>query len=67
MTGLKVQPVLCRVDDILEAIRECYKDEVNIDDAMISIGESEIEVVRSSQEKTIAEIAEMSEEVPWST
>ena len=64
MTGLKVQPVLCRVDDILEAIRECYKDEVNIDDAMISIGESEIEVVRSSQEKTIAEIAEMSEGSP---
>jgi type IV pilus assembly protein PilB len=64
MTGLKVQPVLCRSDDILEAIRECYKDEASIEDVMASIDETGIEVVRSAQERAVSEIAEMAEGSP---
>jgi type IV pilus assembly protein PilB len=64
MTGLKVQPVLCRSDDILEAIRECYKDEVSIEDVMTSIDETGLEVVKSVQERAISELAEMAEGSP---
>ena len=64
MTGLKVQPVLCRTDDILEAIRECYRDEASIDEVMASIDESGLEVVRSTPERTVSEIAEMAEGSP---
>ncbi|MCX5806833.1 MAG: ATPase, T2SS/T4P/T4SS family [Proteobacteria bacterium] len=64
ITGLKVQPVLCRSDDILEAIRECYNEEVSIDEVMTSIDEAAIEVVRSSPERAVSEIAEMAEGSP---
>jgi type IV pilus assembly protein PilB len=64
ITGLKVQPVLCRSDDILEAIRECYNEEVSIDEVMTSMDEAAIEVVRPSSERAISEIAEMAEGSP---
>ena len=64
ITGLEVQPVLCRADDILDAIHECYQKEVSIDDVMASMDESEIEVVSTAFEREISEIAEMAEESP---
>lgn len=64
ITGLEVQPVLCRADDILDAIHECYQKEVSIDDVMARMDESEIEVVSTSFEREISEIAEMAEESP---
>jgi len=64
MTGLKVQPVLCRSDDILESIRECYKEDVAMDEVMASTDETGLEVVRSSPERAISEIAEMAEGSP---
>ena len=64
ITGLEVQPVLCRADDILDAIHECYQKEVSIDDVMARMDESEIEVVSTAFEREISEIAEMAEESP---
>lgn len=64
MTGLKVQPVLCRSEDIFEAIRECYKEDASMDDVMTSMDEKAIEVVRSSPERAVSEIAEMAEGSP---
>ena len=64
MTGLEIQPVLCRADDIADATHECYQNEVSIDEVMTSIDESEIEIVRGDQEKEISEIAEMAEGSP---
>jgi type IV pilus assembly protein PilB len=64
MTGLEVRPVLCRSEDILEAIRECYKEEVSIEEVMTSVDETAIEVVRTAQERTISEIAEMADGSP---
>lgn len=64
ITGLEVQPVLCRADDILDAIHECYQKEVSIDDVLARMDESEIEVVSTSFEREISEIAEMAEESP---
>ena len=64
ITGLEVQPVLCRVDDIIDAIHECYQKEVSMDEVMAHIDESDIELVKSSFEREISEIAEMAEGSP---
>ena len=64
ITNLEVQPVLCRKDDIIEAIHEAYKAEVSIDEVMASFDEAEIELVENPTEKEISEIAEMAEGSP---
>jgi type IV pilus assembly protein PilB len=64
ITNLEVQPVLCRANDIVEAIHECYQQEVNIDEVMSSIDESSVEVVQAETEKDIGELAEMAEGSP---
>ena len=64
MTNLKVQPVACRADDILQAINECYQSDVAIDDIMDSIDESEIEIIQGRSEEDIKELAEMADGSP---
>lgn len=64
ITGLEVQPVLCRADDIMEAIHQCYQKEVNIDEVMSSIDEQSIEVVKAATEKEVNELVEMAEGSP---
>ena len=64
ITRLDVQPVLCRADDIDEAINTYYQIEVNIDDMMNSIDESELEVVQTAPDREISELAEMAEGSP---
>jgi type IV pilus assembly protein PilB len=64
LTGLEVQPVICRVDDILEAIDQSYGEDVFIDEVMTSIEEADIEVVETMQDQEINEIAEMAEGSP---
>lgn len=63
-TNLKVQPVLCRADDITEAIHQAYQQDVSIDEVMASIDESGIDVVEIKTEREISEIAEMAEGSP---
>ena len=64
ITNLKVQPVGCRTDDILEAIHECYQEDVGIDDVMNSIDESAIEILQSVSEEEIKELAEKADGSP---
>lgn len=64
ITGLEVQPVLCRSDDILEAIHQSYQEDVSIDDVMTSIDEDSIDVVQIASEREISEIVEMAEGSP---
>jgi len=64
ITGLEVQPVLCRSDDILEAIHQSYQEDISIDDVMTSIDEGSIDVVQIASEREISEIAEMAEGSP---
>ncbi|MBW1902272.1 MAG: Flp pilus assembly complex ATPase component TadA [Deltaproteobacteria bacterium] len=63
-TNLEVQPVLCRADDIREAIHQAYQENVSIDEVMASIDESGIDVVEIRTEREISEIAEMAEGSP---
>jgi type IV pilus assembly protein PilB len=64
MTGLEVQPVLCRADDIMDAIHECYQDEVNMDDVMGSFDSSEIEIVEGMTDHDIGTLKDMAEGSP---
>ncbi len=64
ITNLEVQPVICRVDDIIAAVNQSYQEDVSIDDVMTSIEDSDIEVVESVAEREISEIAEMAEGSP---
>ncbi len=64
ITGLDVHPVLCRTDDILEAIQEYYQQEMSIDDIVAGLDEQDIELVSGPVEKEINEIAEMAEGSP---
>jgi type IV pilus assembly protein PilB len=62
--NMEFQPVLCRAADILDAINECYREEVNIDDVMTSMDVSGIELVKANLERDITEITEMAEGSP---
>jgi len=64
LTGLKVQPVLCRAADIVDAINECYQDQMSIDDVMKSLEDSEIEVIQGQAEDEISELSERADESP---
>jgi type IV pilus assembly protein PilB len=64
MTGLDIQPVLCRASDIIDAIRDGYKEEAGMDEVMTSVDETGIEVLKTAVEKGISEIAEMAEGSP---
>ncbi|MBW2646185.1 MAG: Flp pilus assembly complex ATPase component TadA [Deltaproteobacteria bacterium] len=64
ITNMQIQPVLSRTDDIIEAIHECYQEEVSIDEVMASIDESGIEVVDTAPDREISEIAELAEGSP---
>ena len=64
ITGMDVQPVLCRADDIMEAITDCYREEMNIDDVMGGIDEGGVELVEAEPEKDISELAAMAKDSP---
>lgn len=64
ITKMVVQPVLCRTDDILEAIHEYYRDDVKIDEFINANDDGGIEHVQHTTEQDIAEVAEMAEDSP---
>ena len=64
ITELEVQPVICRSSDIIEAIHECYREEVSIDEVMSGIDELDLEVVEATTDREIDELAEMAEGSP---
>ena len=64
LTRMDVQPVICRAEDIIAAIPEAYQDDVNIDDLMTRIEDTDIDIVQTRSERAISEIAEMAEGSP---
>ena len=64
ITGMEILPVLCRVDDILEAINDCYRADVDMAEAMTQLETAGIEVIQDRQEKAIDEITLMAEGSP---
>ncbi len=64
ITGMEIQPVICRTDDILDMINECYRPEMDMAEVMTNLDTMGIEVMQAGQEKAISEIAEMAEGSP---
>ena len=64
ITGMEILPVLCRADDILDAINDCYRAEADMAEAMTQFETAGIEVIQASQEKTIGEITLLAEGGP---
>jgi type IV pilus assembly protein PilB len=64
ITGLEIQLVLSRAEDIQAAIEECYQGEVNIEDVMTSLEEEELDFVQASPETPIRELAEIAKGSP---
>jgi type IV pilus assembly protein PilB len=59
ISGMEILPVLCRVDDILDAINDCYRAEADMAEAMTQFEAAGIEVIQAHQEKTIGEITQL--------
>jgi type IV pilus assembly protein PilB len=64
ITNLQVQPVLSRTDDIVQAIRLYYDEEMSMDDFAGDIDEADIDLVPDFSEREVEEIAEMAEGSP---
>ncbi len=64
ITDMEVQPVLCRSDDIIEAIHNYYQAEVNFDEVMGEMDDSDLELVQIAPEKEISELAEIADCIP---
>ncbi len=56
LTGLEVLPALCRGDDISDAINECYRENVSIDDVMASVEAASLDLVQTQTEETINDL-----------
>jgi type IV pilus assembly protein PilB len=64
ITNLEVQPVICRAEDILEAIPQAYQENVGIDDLMAGEDDADIELIEARAEIAVSEITEMAEGSP---
>jgi type IV pilus assembly protein PilB len=64
ITELEVQPVICRAEDILDAIPQAYQGNASIDELLSSADEASIDVVEGRSEAEISELAEMAEDSP---
>jgi len=64
ITGMEILPVLCRVDDILDAINDCYRAEADMAEAMTQFETAGIEVIQAREEKAIGEITLLAEGSP---
>ena len=64
ITNMEIQPVVCRTDDILDMMNECYREEMDMAEVMINLDTTGIEVMQAGPEKAISEIAEMAEGSP---
>ena len=63
-TGLEVLPVLCRADDISDAIKECYRENVSIDEVMASVEEASIDLVQTHEDEDVGDLTQKVEGSP---
>ncbi len=64
LTGLKIQPVLCRTEEIETAIEEYYGKKMEIDAFLSSLETTDVTLVEEGQIDNIEEISEMAGESP---
>jgi len=64
ITGLEVLPVLCRADDITEAINECYQANVSIDEVMASVESASLDLIQTAKEEDVGDLEDRVEGSP---
>jgi type IV pilus assembly protein PilB len=64
LTGLKVLPVLCRAEDVSDAIGECYRENVSIDEVMASVEEASIDLIETHADEDLSDLARKVEGSP---
>lgn len=64
LTGCRIQPVVALPDEIQKAIAEYYAREVNMDEFLASLNESDVEVVGSQPQASLSELEQLAEDSP---
>ncbi|NQT18942.1 MAG: Flp pilus assembly complex ATPase component TadA [Planctomycetes bacterium] len=64
LTGCKIQPVLCRAQDITAIIQEYYGKTVEVGEFLSSLDETDVELVADTQLASLSELEEMAEGSP---
>jgi len=64
ITGCRVQPVVCRQEEIQQFINEYYGKSIGIDQFLSSLDETDVELVTEKMETNISELEELAEGSP---
>ena len=64
LTGCKIQPVLCREQDIASFIHEYYGKTVGVTEFLSSLEQTDVEVVVDNESASLSELEEMAEGSP---
>jgi len=64
LTGCKIQPVLCRADEIASFINEYYGKSMEVDEFLSTLDQTDMEVVEDGQHASLSELEEMAEGSP---
>ena len=64
ITGCRVQPVVCRQEEIQQFINEYYDKTIGMDQFLSSLDETDVELVTEKMETGLAELEEMAEGSP---
>ena len=64
LTGCQIQPVICRAQDILEAIEQYYQEDVALEDFLAEAEAGDLELVRIDLESNYQSVEELAEGSP---
>ncbi len=64
VTGCRIQPVVCRQEEVHQFIREYYDTQIEMDQFLSSLDEADVEVVTEKLETNLSELEEMAEGSP---
>jgi len=64
ITGCKIQPVLCRAEDVAAFTQEYYGKQVDVDEFLSSLDQTDVEVVADATMASLAELEEMADGSP---
>jgi len=64
LTGCRIQPVVCRQEEIQQFINEYYDKAIGMDQFLSSLDETDVELVTEKMETNISELEELAEGSP---
>ena len=64
ITGCRIQPVVCRQEEIQHFINEYYDKSIGMDQFLSSLDETDVELVTEKMETSVSELEELAEDSP---